>query len=429
MHRHSTALFACVTLAAALAAAKAPDRAPGEAPPEVPADTPDVPGQPAKLRQVKPRAQPSDALGPDVPAFTVRPGYRVTLAATFEHPPRFMEFDDRGTLYVSHPDPGLILALTDTDGDGSYEKSTPYITDRPKAQAMQFKDGWLWFAQSGSVHRARDANGDGKAEGNDEIVTLVPEGSVPGGTGHWWRSLLVTGNALYTSIGDTSNITDESQTDRQKIWRYDHEGKNKTLFATGIRNTEELQLRPGTDEIWGVDHGSDHFGQPLGETEKLLPVTSANPPDEFNRYVEGQFYGHPFITGNRLPRIEYHGREDILQLAEKTTPPEWTFGAHWAANGWTFLKNPNTRLGRAGDAFVACRGSWNSASKVGYRVQRVLFDPWTGRPCGSVLIVSTLAEDGDTVLARPVDCAEAPDGSVLFSCDTTRRVYRISRSR
>jgi glucose/arabinose dehydrogenase len=61
----------------------------------------------------------------------------------------------------------------------------------------------------------------------------------------------------------------------------------------------------------------------------------------------------------------------------------------------------------------------------GYRIERVLFDPVTGRPYGSLTIVKTLTAD-NRVLARPVDCVEAPDGSVLFSCDMTNRIYRIS---
>ena len=370
----------------------------------------------------KPAARPVGTRGPGVPAFTVRPGYRVAVVADKLAEARFLEFDNQDTLYVSQPDAGTIVALRDEDEDGAYEKSTPFVSGRPKAHAMQFHDGWLWFAQSGSIHRARDKDNDGKA---DEVITVIPEGQLPGGTGHWWRSLLVTGDALYTSIGDSENISDETKTDRQKIWKFDHKGGGKTLFATGIRNTEELRLRPGTGEVWGVDHGSDWFGKPLGETEQRLPVTSANPPDEFNRYDPGQFYGHPFVTGNRLPRIEFFHRKDILDLAAKTVPPQWTFGAHWSANGWTFLTK-DAFPGHKGDAFVACRGSWNSEEKVGYRVQRVLFDAWTGLPYGSQMIVGTLSEDGKQVLARPVDCVEAPDGAVLFSCDVTKRVYRIT---
>jgi glucose/arabinose dehydrogenase len=143
-----------------------------------------------------------------------------------------------------------------------------------------------------------------------------------------------------------------------------------------------------------------------------------------NHYEEGKFYGHPFIVGNRLPRIEYHQRPDILELAAKTEPPAWSFGAHWAANSFTFLTKTHFP-GHQGDMFVACRGSWNRSVPDGYRVERVLFDQVTGRPYGSLTIVKTLSPE-NRVLARPVDCVEAPDGSVLFTCDTTNRIYRIS---
>ena len=80
----------------------------------------------------------------------------------------------------------------------------------------------------------------------------------------------------------------------------------------------------------------------------------------------------------------------------------------------------------AGDAFVALHGSWNSSVRVGYGVERVLFDEQTGRPYGAHRVVTTLSKDGQRYLARPVDCAEAPDGSILFSCDATGVVYRIT---
>jgi glucose/arabinose dehydrogenase len=368
------------------------------------------------------RGQPGP-IGPGVPAFEVRPGYRVTLAADSVNTPRFMEFDDAGTLYVSVPFEGTIYALTDGDGDGYFESQQPFIQNRQFVQAMQFLDGWLWFAQTGSIHRARDADGDGTPE---EVITVIPEGELPSGGGHWYRPILVTADAIYTSIGDSGNITDETDTERQKIWKFDLDGGNKTLFCSGIRNNEKLQLRPGTDEVWGCDHGSDWFGRPLGESSGNQPVTDANPPDEFNHYVEGGFYGHPFVVGNVVPRIEYQDRTDIIDLASQTTPPAWGFGAHWSANAFTFITGDHFPADHAGDAFVACRGSWNSSVRVGYRIERVLFDDVTGKPYGSLRIVNTLNAEGTNYLARPVDCVEAPDGTVLFSSDVTGRIFRIS---
>jgi len=366
-------------------------------------------------------APPAGTRGPGVPEFTVRPGYRVTAAVAADDLPecRFIEFGDNGTLYVSMPGQGEILGLRDTDGDGRFDQKQAFVTGKKTVHGMQFVDGWLWFTTSGAIYKARDTNGDGKA---DEVVTVL-DGLVSGG-GHWFRTILVTPEGFYTSIGDAGNISDQADTDRQKIWHYDLDGKNKKLFASGLRNTEKLQLRPGTDEVWGADHGSDNYGQPLGEKGKRQPFTDLNPPDEFNHYVQGGFYGHPFITGNRVPRFEYIKRPDIIELGEKTIPPAWPTGPHWANNGFTFLRK-NTFPDHQGDAFIAFHGSWNSSVPVGYCISRVLFDEVTGKPYGELKIVDCL-QDGKEVLARPVDCAEAPDGTILFSCDQPKMIYRIS---
>jgi glucose/arabinose dehydrogenase len=351
----------------------------------------------------------------------------VTLVAKDLGEARFMALDEAGTLYVSQPKEGNVLALKDTDNDGTYEYVAPFVTGKKRVQAMQFRDGWLWFATTAGIYKAKDANDDGTAEG-DEVQTVIPEGQLPGGGGHWFRALLVTDDGLYTSIGDASNASDQGDTDRQKIWHYEHKGGGKRLIATGVRNTEELQFRPGTTELWGFDHGSDNIGATFGETKDRMPVTDLNPPEEFNHYVEGGFYGHPFIAGNRFPRPEFAARKDIAELAAKTTVPAWMLGAHWAVNGWTFLTK-DAFPAHKGDAIAAAHGSWNSSSKVGYRVERVMFDSWTGRPMGSHMLVGTLSKDGKEVLGRPCDVVEAPDGSVLFTCDLKQRVYRLSHEK
>jgi hypothetical protein len=52
----------------------------------------------------------------------VRPGYRVTLVAENIQDLRFMEFDDKGTLYVSQPGRGAIVTLR-PGSDGKYTQS------------------------------------------------------------------------------------------------------------------------------------------------------------------------------------------------------------------------------------------------------------------------------------------------------------------
>jgi glucose/arabinose dehydrogenase len=367
-------------------------------------------------------------VGQGVPPFWVRPGYKVTLAAeNLGKPVRFMEFGRNGTLYVSLPGPGTIVSLRDTDGDGVYETKADFLTGYKQVHSMCFDGGWLYAtsADDGSCRRMRDDDGDGKA---DKVEVFLKPGSVPGGRGgHPFRGITITEKHIYISVSDPGNISDDLPSENKCVYRFDRDGGNRMQFATGLRNTEKLRLRPGTEEVWGLDHGSDNFGKAYGETKGVQPITDLLPGEELNKIQEGHFYGHPFLSNNRIVRPEFAGRKDIVELAAKTTPPAWILGPHWAGNGFTFLSQ-DYFPGQKGDIYAAYHGSWNSTSRVGYCVERILFDPATGMPCGNMTVVRCLSEDGKQVLARPVDCAEAPDGSVLFSDDQGQKIYRITRA-
>ena len=359
--------------------------------------------------------------GPNVPPFWVRPGLRVDFVA---HIPgaRFLEFNDKGDLYVSLPRDGTIATLRDVNG--TWQRIANFTTGKNSVHGMHFFNGWLWFTQSDAIWKAQD-DGNGKAVNE---TAVIPSGTLPGNSGHWWRSILVTPDGFYTSVGDQSNVG-ENEGDREKIWFYNLDGTGKKLFCTGIRNTEKLRLRPGTSEVWGCDQGSDNFGVPYGDTKGHQPITDHFPPDKFNHYVQDGFYGHPYIMPNGIPRPEYASRPDIDNYAAQMIQPAWPLGPHWASDGWCF----DTKGGVAdpGDALIALHGSWNSSVQVGYRIERILFDPVTGQPYGSLRLVSTLGPpttngSNRALLARPVDCAQAPDGSIFFSDDDHGGIYRIS---
>lgn len=370
---------------------------------------------------------PLDAGAPEVNQFQLRDGYRVSAAIMDVEGARFLEIDDQGTLYVSRPRLGEIRAFADKNGDGEYESASVFVSDKQDVHGLCWHKGWLWFTTAGAVYKARDTDADGKA---DEVIAVLPDGSIVKGELHWWRSILVTDSGFYTSVGDNANFSEQAaDSERCKIFRFSLDGADKKVFCSGIRNTEKLRIRPGSEEVWGIDHGSDSFGAKYGEKPGMQPITDLNPPDELNRYFEGGFYGHPYLTGFRVPRPEFADKPDLLELAAKTVPPEWGFGAHWAANSFCFIDPTVNQKARhpmpkdhEGGMFVACRGSWNSSVPVGYCVARVLFEG--GRPYGLLKVVET--KDTDSAFARPVDCVQAPDGSVLFSSDATGRVYRIT---
>ena len=269
------------------------------------------------------------SVGPNVPKFTVRKGYKVTLAAENFGQARFMVFDDAGTLYVSQPNDGKIVSLKDTDGDGVYETKADFLTNYPQVHSMCFADGWLYAtsADDGSCRRARDTNGDGKAD--DTEVFLKP-GTLPAKGGHPFRGIAINDKNIYITVSDPQNMSDDLPSDRKCIYVFDRDGKNKRQFITGIRNTEKLQFRPGTSDLYGVDHGTDWFGKEYGDKRNDQPITNLLPGEELNKFTDGAFYGHPFLSNNRIVRPEYAGRRDINDLAAKNRAAGVDF---WGALG------------------------------------------------------------------------------------------------
>ena len=330
-------------------------------------------------------------------------------------------------MYVSVPKTGKIFHCQDVEGDGRYEKFTPFIEGKePKSilQGMQYHEGWLYFAQLNSISRARDTNGDGKAD--QEELVIGPD-KLPTGKdgGHMWRALLIHKGRIFTHVGDQSNATDEpiEASERKKIWSFAMDGSDKKLFCSGVRNTEKFAVRPGTDEIWGVDHDIDMMGWKMeGDRKSGQPITDHNPPAELNHYKEGAFYGHPWIVGKAQPNLNFLDHPDLLKYAGMTTIPEWTMPSHCSANALIFYSGSKIPNGR-GDVFVAQHGGWNATQKVGYCLSRILFED--GHPYGEQKVVNFLKSDGTTVKGRPIDCAEAPDGSILISDDAENKIYRL----
>lgn len=358
----------------------------------------------------------------------VRDGYQLTVAVDGINAPRFLATAPDGTLFVSVPKEGKIMACKDADGNGSYETLTTFVEGKdPRTilQGVQWHDGWLWFAQSNSISKARDTNGDGKA---DEEVVVIAEDQLPTGArgGHMWRALLIHGGKIYTHVGDQTNATDEpiDASERKKIWTFNLDGSGKHLFASGLRNSEKLVVRPGTDEIWGVDHDIDMFATALESKSTFgQPITDHNPPAELNHYTDGAFYGHPWIVGKNQPNLNFLDNPKLIEYASMTTIPEWLMPAHCSANSLTFYSG-NKIPGANGDVFVAQKGGWNATEKVGYCLSRILFE--NGHSYGELKMVNFYKADTDTVLGRPTDCTEAADGSILFSDDTGNKVYRLT---
>jgi mono/diheme cytochrome c family protein len=193
--------------------------------------------------------------------------------------------------------------------------------------------------------------------------------------------------------------------------RFSLDGKDGTVWASGLRNAVGFAWQPGTGALYATDNGRDLLGDDF-------------PPCELDRVVEGGFYGWPLANGNRVPDPDYgKGREREIAAS---IPPAFEFAAHTAPLGIAFYDASGPRAfpdAYRDAAFVALHGSWNRSRKIGYEVVVLFFHP-DGRIEQQPFVTGFLV--GEQVYGRPVDVAVGPDAALYVSDDFTGSIYRVA---
>lgn len=333
-------------------------------------------------------------------------GFGVTSFADGIPNARMLRFTDAGDLLVSAPREGKVFLLErDQNGDGRADGKRVLLDELDLPHGLALRDGWLYVAETGAIRRVRF---DAKARATSGDVELVVGGLPPGGR-HWTRTIdFGPDDKLYLSVGSSCNACIEDDPRRAAITRYEPDGKNEQVYATGLRNAVGFAWQPETNALWATDNNRDLLGDDF-------------PPGELDEIVEGGFYGWPFANGDRVPD------PDFLQGYEKeiaaSIPPAHDFAAHTAALGITFYDAEAfpERYHRA--AFVALHGSWNRSRKIGYEVVVVSFSE-EGLLREESFLAGFLYDD--EVIGRPVDVAVGPDGALYVSDDFTGQVYRVA---
>jgi quinoprotein glucose dehydrogenase len=160
----------------------------------------------------------------------------------------------------------LVRKLTDKDGDGIFETSTPFaegfneVTDGTAAGVFAF-EGTTYFACIPKIYMLRDENGDGIADDKKVLqdgfgirvslsghdlngFTLGPDGRIYGTCGD--RGLSFT-----TKEGKKYHYPDEGV-----AFRFDPDGSNFEIFYTGLRNPKEIAF-DAFGNPFSVDNNSD----------------------------------------------------------------------------------------------------------------------------------------------------------------------------
>lgn len=398
-------------------------------------------------------AGPAPACDPDDGGLTLPEGFCASVFADDVGAARHVAVRDNGDVFVAlngrrGGGGGGIVALRDADGDGRAETRERFGDDG--GTGIVFFEGHLYFAPDDGVIRYELEEGALAPSGPGERIVS----GLPGpGTGHAAKNVTIDpeGN-LYVNIGAPSNACQrESRTAgsagqdpcpqlerRGGVWRFDARtpGQSQadgTRFATGLRNTFALAIRPGTSELWGTQHGRDGLHQ-LWPELFTAEDQAEKPAEEFVRIERGDDFGWPYcyydpVAGRKVVAPEYGGDgREVGRCADKKDPVV-PLPAHWAPNATAFYAGDAFPARYRGGAFIAFHGSWNRAPlpQGGYNVVFVPFAD--GRPTGEWEVFAEGFPRGDVspggAAHRPSGLAVGPDGALYVSDDSGGRIWKI----
>jgi Raf kinase inhibitor-like YbhB/YbcL family protein len=314
-----------------------------------------------------------------------------------------------GTVYASRRDQGDVIMLKDANGDGMADGAPVVVANRAGAHGLAIHEGKLYLATVKEVFAA-PINSDGTL---GELTMLL--GDLPDGGQHANRTLTFGPDGmLYLSAGSSCNACNESNPEAATLLRASADGKSRTIFASGLRNTIGFAWNPQTGELWGMDHGIDY----LGDDEQA---------EELNLIRKGKKYGwpHVFGAGGINPQSTPPGEVSKEQWKKMSVPMTLGYTAHAAPMQLVFYSGTQFPAEYSGDAFVTMRGSWNRKPASGYEVVHINFT--AGKPDKiEPFATGFLSDGGTTHFARPVGLAMAGDGALLMGDDANGVIYRIA---
>lgn len=388
---------------------------------------------------------PKVAARPDGALPAVPQGFKVSVFASDTGRTRLALRAPNGDIIVSDASKGQVSVLR--PGAGGAKAATASVfaggLSRPYGLAL-WPSGpnpkYLYVANVNSVVRFPYAVGDLKAKGEPE--TVVEQIADTGG-GHVTRTLAFSKDdkTLFLSVGSATNYASNigakppvalaqwekqhglgaawgEETDRAAVLAFDPDGKNRRNFANGLRNCVGMLVHPQTGDLYCSVNERDELGDNL-------------PPDYVTRVKQGGFYGWPwyYLGDHEDPRLKGI-RPD---LKGKVTVPDTLIQAHSAPLGMVVYQAPKGAQHAfpkeyEGDIFLALHGSWNRATRTGYKVVRVMMK--NGAPTGQYqdFMTGMVLSDRD-VWGRPAAVAVAQDGALLVVDDAGGVIWRVTPER
>ncbi len=336
---------------------------------------------------------------------TLPPGFAIELWARVENARQMAlgGVDARGgVLYVGSRGAGKVHAVR---FDAAYRAGpvTRIADGLNMPSGLAWKDGALYVAAVNRILRYDDI--DRRIE--HPPAPVVVTGSLPGDTHHGWKFIAFGPDGkLYVPVGAPCNICAPDDP-YAAILRMNADGTGREVFARGVRNSVGFDWSPEDRSLWFTDNGRDWLGD-------------NSPPDELNRAPRAAMhFGYPYCHGGEVADPEFGAQRNCGEFE----PPAQKLGPHVASLGMRFYTGTMFPAEYRNQIFIAEHGSWNSLSKVGYRISLVRVKD--GRAVSYESFASGWLQ-GRSAWGRPADLQLLPDGSLLVADDHAGAIYRIT---
>lgn len=350
---------------------------------------------------------------------TLPQGFSISIFAKGLGSARVLRRDPAGTILVSIPSAGRVVALPDRNHDGIADEVITVVSglNRPHGFAFRCQEPaskgpcQLFIAESNQV-AAYDYDTATMAARNKKKITDLPKGG-----NHVTRTILLMpppdDDTLLVSVGSTCNVCHETDWRRAKILSVKIDGSDLKEYARGLRNAVFMAINPATQNIWVTEMGRDLLGDDI-------------PPDEINILKERGNYGWPICYGNNVHDTDFDKNVYIRNPCEEPfeTPAFINIPAHSAPLGLAFVPEEGWPEEYRHNMLVAYHGSWNRSVPTGYKIVRVKLDANENFKGVEDFITGWLTKD-NLAFGRPVDILALPGGTMFVSDDKAGVIYLI----
>jgi hypothetical protein len=328
-------------------------------------------------------------------------GFEASLFASGLDQPRTLRTAPNGDVFLAESGAGRIRVFTgQQDRVFARDLTQPFgIAFWPPGAPPKY----LYVGETNRVVRFPYPNG-GPPE---VIVPALPEG------GHWTRDIVFApdGSRMFVSVGSATNdmegVGPDVERDRAAVLSFTPDGKDRRIYASGLRNCVAEAIQPRTGALWCAVNERDGLGDNL-------------PPDYATSVRDGGFYGWPWYYIGTNPDPRHHNA-----ASRPVIVPDVLIQPHSAPLGITFYDQTAFPIEYRGDAFVALHGSWNRSTRTGYKVIRLRFV--NGRPTGEYEdFLTGFVRSDRAVWGRPVGVTVTADGALLVSEDGNGTIWRIA---